>query len=70
MISLTDILTLLPESFLTVAICALLLLDVFLRPAQRSITHYLAIAILGVALGWVVLTILARIEPRDPPAAS
>ena len=54
MISLTDILTLLPESFLTVAICALLLLDVFLKPAQRSITHYLAIAVLGVT-GWLVL---------------
>jgi NADH-quinone oxidoreductase subunit N len=54
MISLTDILTLLPESFLTLAICALLLLDLFLKPAQRSITHYLAIAILGVT-GWLVL---------------
>lgn len=54
MISLTDILTLLPESFLTVAICVLLLLDVFLKPAQRSITHYLAIAILGIT-GCLVL---------------
>lgn len=39
MISLTDILTLLPESFLTLAICALLLIDLFLKPAQRSVTH-------------------------------
>lgn len=54
MISLTDILTLLPESFLTVAICALLLLDLFLKPGQRSVTHYLAIAVLGVT-GWLVL---------------
>jgi NADH-quinone oxidoreductase subunit N len=54
MISLNDILTLLPESFLTVAICALLLLDLFLKPSQRSVTHYLSIVALAVT-GWLVL---------------
>ncbi|HWU51652.1 MAG TPA: NADH-quinone oxidoreductase subunit NuoN [Tahibacter sp.] len=54
MISLTDILTLLPESFLTIAICALLLIDLFLKPAQRSVTHYLSIVVLAVT-GWLVL---------------
>jgi len=54
MISLTDILTLLPESFLTVAICALLLIDLFLKPSQRSVTHYLSIVVLAVT-GWLVL---------------
>lgn len=52
--SLTDIYTLLPEAFLTAALCLLLLIDVFLKPAQRSVTHYLAIAILAVT-GWLVL---------------
>lgn len=54
MISLTDILTLLPESFLTLAICGLLLLDLFLKPSQRSVTHYGAILVLAVT-GWLVL---------------
>lgn len=54
MISLNDILTLLPESFLTLAICALLLLDLFLKPTQRSVTHYLSIAVLA-ATGWLLL---------------
>jgi len=54
MISLADILTLLPESFLTVAICALLMIDLFLKPSQRSVTHYLSIVALAVT-GWLVL---------------
>ncbi|MEO8671195.1 MAG: NADH-quinone oxidoreductase subunit NuoN [Tahibacter sp.] len=53
MMNLTDLLTLLPESFLTAAICALLLLDLFVKPAQRNITHYCAIAILAVT-AWLV----------------
>ncbi|UXI69740.1 NADH-quinone oxidoreductase subunit NuoN [Tahibacter amnicola] len=55
MISLTDILTLLPECFLTGAICVLLLLDVFLKPSQRDVTHYFSIAILAVT-AWLVLS--------------
>lgn len=54
MMSLTDIYTLLPEAFLTAALCLLLLIDVFLKPSQRSVTHYFAIAIL-VVTGWFVL---------------
>ena len=49
-----DILTLLPELYLVAAVCVLLLLDVFLKPEQRNITHWLAIAITAVAL-WLVI---------------
>ncbi len=54
MINLNDILLLAPESFLTLAACVLLLVDLFVKPAQRSVTHYLAIAILA-ATGGLVL---------------
>ncbi|HET7268931.1 MAG TPA: NADH-quinone oxidoreductase subunit NuoN [Oleiagrimonas sp.] len=45
MLSWNDILVLLPEIYLVVAICILLLLDAWLKPSQRNITHWLAIAI-------------------------
>jgi NADH-quinone oxidoreductase subunit N len=39
-----------PELFLTAAICAVLLIDVFLREAQRHVTYYLAmLALVGTA---------------------
>lgn len=38
-----DLLTLLPELFLLGATCAILLIDLFLKPAQRDITHWLAV---------------------------
>ena len=49
-----DLLLLLPESFLTAAICVLLLLDLFLKQSSRSVTHYLSILAL-VVTGWLVL---------------
>lgn len=45
MLSWNDILVLLPEAYLVVAVCALLLLDAWLKPEQRNITHWLAIGI-------------------------
>lgn len=52
-ISLTDLYTVIPESFLTLAICFILLFDQFLKPTQRNITHYLSIATLAVT-AWLV----------------
>lgn len=40
-----DILVLLPEAYLVVAVCVLLLLDAWLKPTQRNITHWLAVGI-------------------------
>ncbi len=45
MLSWNDILVLLPEIYLVVAVCVLLLLDAWLKPGQRDITHWLAIGI-------------------------
>ncbi len=45
MMSWNDILVMLPEVYLVVAVCILLLLDAWLKPAQRNITHWLAVAI-------------------------
>jgi len=39
--NLHDVVLLLPETFLLGAICAILLIDLFLKPAQRAITHWL-----------------------------
>ena len=49
-----DLLLLLPESFLTAAICVLLVLDLFVKQSRRSLTHYLSILALAVT-GWLVL---------------
>jgi len=38
-----DLLLLLPEDFLLGATCAILLIDLFLKPAQRAITHWLSL---------------------------
>ena len=54
-----DLITLLPEDFLLVAICAILLIDLFLKPAQRGITHWLSLLALLGTLG----LILADKEP-------
>jgi NADH-quinone oxidoreductase subunit N len=42
-----DLLLLLPEDFLLFAACAILFLDLFLKPAQRGITHGLSLAALA-----------------------
>jgi NADH-quinone oxidoreductase subunit N len=52
--NLNDILILLPEFYLVAAACLLLLLDAFLKPAQRGILHWLSIAVLLVAIYLVV----------------
>jgi NADH-quinone oxidoreductase subunit N len=41
-----DLMTLLPELFLLGATCAILLIDLFLKPAQRDVTHWLSLAAL------------------------
>ena len=43
-----DLATLLPELFLLGATCAILLVDLFLKPAQRNVTHWLSLAALAV----------------------
>ena len=54
-----DLFLLMPEDFLLGATCAILLIDLFLKPAQRSITHWLSLAAL---LGTIAL-ILADSDP-------
>jgi len=41
-----DIVLLLPEDFLLGAVCAILLIDLFLKPSQRGVTHWLSIGTL------------------------
>ncbi|HET7300678.1 MAG TPA: NADH-quinone oxidoreductase subunit NuoN [Oleiagrimonas sp.] len=55
MLSWNDILVVLPEAYLVVAVCVLLLLDAWLKPEQRDITHWLAIAVTVVTGILVVL---------------
>ncbi len=52
--TMNDILILLPEFYLVVAACLLLLLDAFMKPEQRPILHWLAIAVLAVAMYMVI----------------
>jgi NADH-quinone oxidoreductase subunit N len=49
-----DILILLPELYLVVAACLLLLLDAFMKPEQRPMLHWLSVAVLLVAIYLVV----------------
>jgi NADH-quinone oxidoreductase subunit N len=44
-----DLWTLLPEIFLLGATCAILLIDLFLKPAQRDVTHWLSLLAVIVA---------------------
>ena len=46
--NLNDILTLLPEAYLTGAICVLLLLDAFISERQRAAVHWLTLLVLGI----------------------
>jgi len=48
-----DLVTMLPELFLLGATCAILLIDLFLPPSRRAVTHWLSIAALA-ATGWLV----------------
>ena len=54
-----DVVLALPEDFLLGAICAILLIDLFLKPAQRAITHWLSIA----ALLATMVLILSDVDP-------
>ncbi len=49
-----DILILLPEVYLVVAACLLLLLDAFMKAEQRPLLHWLSVAVLLVAIYLVV----------------
>ena len=44
-----DLMTLLPEIFLLGATCAVLLIDLFLKPSQRGVTHWLSLLALAIA---------------------
>ncbi len=48
-----DLATLLPELFLLGATCAILLIDLFIKPTRRDVTHWLSIGALAVT-GWLV----------------
>ena len=52
--TLNDILIMLPEFYLVAATCLLLLLDAFMKPAQRPLLHWLAVAVLLITLYMVV----------------
>ncbi|HEX4352031.1 MAG TPA: NADH-quinone oxidoreductase subunit N, partial [Polyangiales bacterium] len=43
-----DLATILPELFLLGATCVILLIDLFIKPSQRDITHWLSIAALAI----------------------
>jgi NADH-quinone oxidoreductase subunit N len=55
-----DLFLLLPEDFLLGATCLILFVDLFLKPAQRSVTHWLSLAAL---LGTMAL-ILTDTDPQ------
>ena len=57
--NLHDLVLFLPENFLLVATCAILLIDLFLKQAQRNVTHWLSIAALLVTL----VLVLADSDP-------
>jgi NADH-quinone oxidoreductase subunit N len=52
--SINDILILLPEVYLTVAACVLLLLDAMLKPTQRGAVHWLSVLVLLVGAYLVI----------------
>jgi NADH-quinone oxidoreductase subunit N len=52
--NINDILILLPELYLVVAACLLLLLDAFMKPEQRPMLHWLSVAVLLVAVYLVI----------------
>ena len=54
MISLNDLLVIVPEMYLTAAACLVLLFDVFVKDEQRDATHWMAIILLLVAIFTVI----------------
>src|SRR5690349_8461638 len=53
--NLHDLVLLLPEDFLLGAICAILLIDLFLKPAQRGVTHWLSLTALIVTAALILV---------------
>ena len=60
--NLHDVVLMLPEAFLLLAACAILLIDLFLKPSQRDVTHWLSLAAL--------LATMALIAFDDTPNAT
>ncbi|MGH8216755.1 MAG: NADH-quinone oxidoreductase subunit N, partial [Rhodanobacteraceae bacterium] len=54
MITLNDLLVIVPEMYLTAAACLVLLFDVFIRDDQRDLTHWMAIVVMAVAIVLVI----------------
>lgn len=50
MISLNDLLVMVPEMYLAAAACLVLLFDVFIKASQRDATHWMACAVVAVAI--------------------
>lgn len=63
MISLNDLLVIVPELFLTAAACLVLLFDVFINDDQRDATHWMAILIM-------LVTIFTVIHGQPPQAVT
>jgi NADH-quinone oxidoreductase subunit N len=57
--NLHDLVLFMPEDFLLAATCAILLIDLFLKQAQRNVTHWLSIVALLVTL----VLVLADSDP-------
>ena len=53
--TLNDVLIMLPEFYLVAATCLLFMLDAFMKPADRPLLHWLAIAVLLVAIFMVIV---------------
>ena len=53
--NINDILIMLPEFYLVAAACLLLLLDAFMKPAQRPMLHWISIIVLLVAMYLVIV---------------
>ncbi|MGH8191581.1 MAG: NADH-quinone oxidoreductase subunit NuoN [Rhodanobacteraceae bacterium] len=54
MVSLNDVLVIVPELYLTAAACLVLLFDVFIREDQRDMTHWMAVVVMAVAIVLVI----------------
>jgi NADH-quinone oxidoreductase subunit N len=53
--NLNDLLILLPEAYLTVAACLLLLIDAFMKSEHRNVLHWLSIGVVAIAIYVVVV---------------
>ncbi|MDE1892948.1 MAG: NADH-quinone oxidoreductase subunit NuoN [Pseudomonadota bacterium] len=53
--NINDILIMLPEFYLVAAACLLLLMDAFMKPAQRPLLHWVSIIVLLVAMYLVIV---------------